>query len=258
MELTVGGETVFAATGGAPFDAELPVIVFVHGSGANRTVWALPARYFAHHGHAVMAVDLPGHGRSTGQPLTSIEAMADWLVAVLDAAGVESASLVGHSMGSLVVLQCAARHPDRVRSVVLLGSAPEMPVSDALLEADDDLAARLIVSWGHGDVGHFGGQKAAGSWVMGGALQLLREADPGVIHTDLAASNAWSGRNLAPTVTAPALVICGQRDRMTRAAAGRELAELMPDARCEVMPGTGHMMHTERPDETLALLRSFL
>lgn len=254
----MGGETVFAATGGATFDADLPVIVFVHGSGANRTVWALPARYFAHHGYSVLAVDLPGHGRSTGEPLTSIETMADWLVSVLDAAGVEAASVVGHSMGSLVALDLAARHPDRVRSIALLGAAAEMPVSDALLDAEDDLAARLIVSWAHGDSGHFGGQKSAGSWVIGGALQLLREADPGVLNTDLAACNEWSGREHAPTVKAPALVICGQRDRMARAAAGRELAELLPDSRCEVMPAAGHMMHTEKPDETLALLRSFL
>ncbi len=258
MQLSVGGETVFAATGGTTFDRDLPTIVFLHGSGANRTVWALPARYFAHHGYSVLAVDLPGHGRSTGEPLPAIADMAEWLVAVLDAAGVAKASLVGHSMGSLVALECAVRHPDRVRSLALLGAAAEMPVSDALLSADDDLAARLIVSWGHGDAGHVGGQKSPGSWVMGAALQLLREAQPGVIHTDLAASNGYSAREEVPSVKMPVLVICGERDRMTRASAGRDLAQLLPDARCEVIPMAGHMMHTEKPDETLALLHSFL
>ena len=116
MDIEVDGARAFAATGGKTFDPGLPVTVFVHGAAFDHTVWKLQARYFAWHGGSVLAVDLPGHGRSEGAPRRSIPEMADWLVALLDAAGVGAANLVGHSMGALVALEAAARHGARVRS----------------------------------------------------------------------------------------------------------------------------------------------
>ena len=79
MDLSVEGVRIHVGTGGRSFDPDIPAIVFIHGSGLDHTVWALPARYFAHHDASVLAVDLPGHGRSEGAPLTAIEAMADWV-----------------------------------------------------------------------------------------------------------------------------------------------------------------------------------
>jgi pimeloyl-ACP methyl ester carboxylesterase len=100
MEIAVDGKAVFAATGGRSFDPALPSLAFVHGAAMDHTVWALQTRYFAHHGRNVLAVDLPGHGRSDGPALDSIGALADWLARLLDALGVERAALAGHSMGS--------------------------------------------------------------------------------------------------------------------------------------------------------------
>ncbi|HEY6240086.1 MAG TPA: alpha/beta fold hydrolase, partial [Burkholderiales bacterium] len=118
MELTVANRTAYAYTGRA-FDAKLPAVVFIHGGAQDHCVWILQSRYLAHHGYAVLAVDLPGHGKSGGAPLETIEALSDWIALLLDAAGVKTAALVGHSMGSLVALECAARyndrHPDEVR-----------------------------------------------------------------------------------------------------------------------------------------------
>ena len=86
MRLIVNGIETYAATGGSAFDPARPV-VFVHGAGLDRTVWVLLSRWFAHHGSSVLAPDLPGHGRSAGALLGSIAAMADWTVALVDAAG---------------------------------------------------------------------------------------------------------------------------------------------------------------------------
>src|SRR3954447_15078500 len=113
MELTVAGHTVFAATGGRDLDRNAPLIVLIHGAGMDHSVWSLQARYLAHHGRAVLAVDLPGHGRSGGAALGSIAELADWVPALLDAAGVKQAALVGHSMGAITALEAAGRHPDR-------------------------------------------------------------------------------------------------------------------------------------------------
>ena len=135
MQIELDGQAVYAATGGRPFEPGRPTIVFIHGGGADHTVWALQTRYFAHRGQNVLAVDLPGHGRTAGPALTTVAAMADWVIAFLDALDVDDAALVGHSMGSLVALDAAMRHGGRVRAMALLGTALPMAVADPLLDA---------------------------------------------------------------------------------------------------------------------------
>src|SRR5262249_18716472 len=128
MDLRVQGKRVYAATGGKALDPALPVVVFLHGAGMDHTVWALQTRWFASHGRSVLAVDLPGHGRSDGAPLETIGALADWTFMLLDAAGLSSAALVGHSMGAFIAMEAAALRPGRVRALALCGCAAEMPV----------------------------------------------------------------------------------------------------------------------------------
>src|SRR5690348_15114363 len=135
MMLTVNGQETFVATGGRDFDPGLPAVVLLHGAGFDHTAWALHSRWFAHHGFAVLAPDLPGHGRSQGPVLASIGAMADWTIALLDAAGAPSARLIGHSMGSLIALDAASRHPSRVTALGLIGTASTMSVGPDLLKA---------------------------------------------------------------------------------------------------------------------------
>src|SRR5437016_4743062 len=135
MPLVVDGTEISAGTGGREFDPARPAIVLLHGAALDHTVWALLARYFAHHGFSVLAPDLPGHGRSGGAALASIAAMADWVARLIASAGARKAALVGHSMGSLIALETAARHGERVTAIGLIGTAAAMPVSLALLEA---------------------------------------------------------------------------------------------------------------------------
>ncbi len=262
MDLTVAGQRVHAGTGGRAFDPDLPLIVFLHGAGLDHTVWALPARYFAHHDRAVLAVDLPAHGKSAGAALTSIEALADWTVSLLDEVGAEKAALAGHSMGALVALEAAARHPGRLRALALLGAAPKMPVHPDLLAAaaaDDHAAFELMTSWGFGPAGHLGGARVPGSWLMGGGERLLERIRPGVLSADLAACNAYAaGLDSAAKVACPALVVMGAVDKMTPARAGAKLAAAIPGAEQAVIPGCGHMMLAEKPDETLDALKTIL
>ncbi|NIA70532.1 alpha/beta hydrolase [Pelagibius litoralis] len=262
MELTVEGARVYTATGGRSFDPDLPAVVFLHGAGLDHTVWALPARYFAHHDASVLAVDLPGHGRSGGAALTSIEAIADWTVKLLDEAGLAKATLVGHSMGALAALDCAARHTGRVRAAALMGVAPKMPVHPDLLaaaETNDPVAFALMTSWGFGPSGHFGGARMPGAWMMGGGEQLLAQVPPGVLYRDLSACNAYQGAMAAAEkITCPLLVVMGDQDKMTPARAGAKLAAAIPGARQVTIPACGHMMLSEKPDESLDALRTIL
>ena len=144
MQQIVHGHPAYAYTGGKPFNAALPTAVFIHGAQNDHSVWVLQTRYFAHHGFSVLAVDLPGHGRSEGVPLESVEALSDLLLALLDAAGVSKAILIGHSMGSLIALEAAARAPEKTLAVALVGMAYPMKVSPALLDAARDREQDVI------------------------------------------------------------------------------------------------------------------
>ena len=255
VNLTINGVDAFVATGGRPLDPSLPAILMLHGAGFDHSVWALQSRWFAHHDHAVLAPDLPGHGRSEGQPLTTIAALADWCAALITAAGFKSARAVGHSMGALIALDLAARHPDKVTRLALIGIAANMTVGPDLLkaaEANHHDAVDMVTIWGLGFPAEIGGNRAPGLWMHGGAERVLEKAKPGVLHTDLAACNAYSdGPASAAKVKVPATLILGERDMMTPARGGKALAELIPHARTVVLPRAGHTLMVERPDEVL-------
>jgi pimeloyl-ACP methyl ester carboxylesterase len=259
MKLSVKGADIFVATGGREFDCGLPTVVLLHGAGFDHTAWALHSRWFAHHGYAVLAPDLPGHGRSDGPGLGSIAEMADWTAALLDAAGVPKADLIGHSMGSLIALETAARHPARVSALGLIGTAARMTVGPDLLkaaEANDQAAIDMVSIWGLGFKAELGGSLAPGLWMHGGAQSVLQYCQPGVLFSDLSACNAYQNALAAAAgVTVPTTLVLGERDMMTPAKAGKTLAAAIPNARTVLLAGAGHMMMTERPDELLAALQ---
>jgi pimeloyl-ACP methyl ester carboxylesterase len=261
MQLTVNGTKAYAATGGRDLDRALPLVVFVHGAALDHTVWALLARWFAHRGFAVLAPDLPGHGRSDGEPLATIGAMADWMAALIEAAGASTAAIMGHSMGSLVALETAARHSEKITAIGLIGAAAAIPVARDLLaaaEADDHAAIDMLRIWGYGFRAGIGGSLAPGLWMLGGAERLLERARPGVLFTDLRACDDYrDGLTSAAKVTVPATLVLGERDLMTPAKAGMELAAALPNARVVTLKGAGHMLMSERPDEVLAAVREF-
>jgi len=262
MRLTVGGLGVYAYTGTRPVAPAQPTVVFVHGAAHDHSVWTLQSRHFAHHGWNALAVDLPGHGRSEGDALTSVEAIADWLPAVLAAAGLTKAALVGHSLGSLAVLECAARHPDCVAKIALLGPAVPMPVSDVLLEAaarNDHVAYELIAGWSHSPAMQLGGNPVPGMWMMGGALRLMERLRPFVLAADLGACHRYAnGLAAAAAVRRPALVILGARDLMAPPKSAYALIGTLPDPRVVTLPDCGHALMAEQPDAVLDALREFL
>lgn len=262
MDINVNGSTVFAHTGGKVFDPKQPVLVLVHGAGTDHTFWGLQTRYFAHHGFAVLAVDLPGHGRSDGPALGTVDAVADWLWQVVDAAGAAQASFAGHSMGSLIALAAGAMRPAVTRSLVLVGVADRMGVHEDLLAAadkDDPRAFDMITDWGFGKPSHLGGHQAPGLWMLGGGRALLRAGAPGVLGSDLAACNAYDGViAAAQKITCPVLLLLGASDRMTPPRAGKALMEALTQVETEILPATGHMVMVERPNETIDAMDGFL
>lgn len=258
MKLLVDGFDAYAYTGAKEFDGTRDPLIFVHGGGLDHTVWLLQSRYFAHHGRSVMALDLPAHGKSAGEPLASIPDMADWVVRLMDAAGARTATLVGHSMGALVVLEAAARHPDRIECIVTIGISVPMPVTDALLsaaEANQHDAFDMVNAWGHGSRAHVGGNQAPGMWMIGSGVRLLEKSGPGVLHADLRACNDYRhGLESSAALECPVHVILGRDDRMSPVKAAQPFLGTLADGHVTIIENCGHMIMAERPGEVLDLL----
>lgn len=262
MQFTIDGHSVFGASGGRAHESGRPLALFVHGAGLDHTVWALQSRWLAFHGWNVLALDLPGHGRSAGPPLPTIDAMAAWLAKLIVAAESEGAALIGHSMGALIALETAACFPERVKSLVLIGAAAAMPVHPDLLAAaaaNDHAAIDMVNLWGYGYAAGLGGSAAPGMWLCGVGERVLERAQPGVLHNDLAACAAYrNGAAAAARVVSPALLICGERDQMTPLKNGRVLAAAIPHSTLVTVPGAGHMLLAERPYEVQSALARHL
>jgi pimeloyl-ACP methyl ester carboxylesterase len=271
MKLTVNDREAYAYTGGKPFDPALPCVVFVHGACHDHSAFTLLARFFAHHGSSVLAVDLPGHMRSAGPLLPDVRAHAQWLLALLDAAGVRRGqgdrrvALVGHSMGSLIALEAAGLAPERVSRLVMIGTAYPMKVSDALLAtARDDprKAMDMVNAWGISSLATKPGYPGPGAWLHGGALALMRRVQASgrganVFLHGFQVCNAYAGGlEAAARVDCPVTFIVGSADMMTPPRATRELAAALK-ARV-VTVKSGHHQMGEAPDATLAALREAL
>ncbi|MEJ7930832.1 alpha/beta hydrolase [Ramlibacter sp. AN1015] len=262
----VQGHAAYCYTGGRAFDALLPTVVFVHGVLNDHSVWGLQSRYLAHHGFNVLAPDLPGHGRSAGEPPRSVAQAADFVLALLDAAGVQQAALVGHSFGSLAALEAAARAPDRVSRLALLGTAYPMKVSDALLQAAREQPLRAIEitnTYSHSTLAPPPSALGPGTWLYGHSRALMRRvlaSNPrvNVAETGFGACHAYEGGDDAiERVRCPVLFLLGERDAMTPPRAARSLQARARESRT-VLVDAGHSLMAEAPDAVLAALKTFL
>ena len=262
MILSVAGADVYAYTGARRWIDEQAAVVFVHGAAHDHSVWAWQSRYFAHHGFNVLAVDLPGHGRSGGAALSAVEAIADWILALLDAADIEQAALVGHSLGALAALEAAARHPARVAPIALLGPAVPMTVSEDLLDAarrNDHVAIELINGWSFSAARQLGGNAAPGMWMTGTSMRLMERSRPGVLAIDLRACHDYAnGLAAAAAVHGPVLVITGGRDIMAPPRNAQALIAALKEPKVVSLSGSGHALMAEEPDAVLDALRAFL
>ena len=268
MQIKHDGHTVRYADGGNAGDHRDPGVVMLHGSGMNRTVWHLQTRFLAHHGYRLAALDLPGHGGSDGPPLASIEQMADWVAEMVDVLDFGSAHVVGHSMGTYIALETAKRHPEVVRSLVLLGTAAAMPVHPELLDsAKNNIphAGGLMTSWGYSSRAHVGRHASPGFWLLGGSRALIEVSPDGALAADMAACQSYTGAvTAAASVACPVSVILGSDDKMTPVTSAQELLAafdppaVVPALNVTVLDGVGHMIPLEDPDRARSCIAEAL
>ena len=270
MYLTVHAAATYCYTGGKAFEAAKPTVVLVHGVLNDHSVWILQSRSLAHHGFNVLAVDLPGHCRSQGEAAASVEAAADFIAALLDSAGVQQAALVGHSWGSLIALEAAARLGPRISHLALIGTAHPMRVSAALLEASvnaPEQAIKLVNVFSRSTLAPPPSALGPGTWVYGAAMALGRRvlaSNPTVnlFHRGFVACDSYrNGEQAITQITCPVLFVLGAEDQMTPPKAAQGLISAARTSGKTVQVVTlpvGHNQMLEAPDETLAALQAFL
>ena len=270
MYLTVNNAQTYCYTGGKALDAAKPTVVFIHGVLNDHSVWILQSRYLANHGYNVLAVDLPGHCRSAGEAPASVEAAADFIAALLDAADVPNAALVGHSWGSLIALEAASRLKGRVTHLVLVGTAFPMKVSPVLIETslNEPLKAlNMINVFSRSTLAAPPSALGPGTWVFGASMALGRRVlasntEVNVFHRGFVACDSYAnGEAAMDALTCPVLFVLGAQDQMTAAKAAQPLiakAKASGKTMRVVTLPVGHHQMTEAPDETLFAIRDFL
>ncbi len=262
MKLSVQSHETYVYTAGRDIDRSLPSVMFIHGAANDHSVWALQSRYFAYHGWNALALDLPGHGASKGMPHAAVGVMADWIAALLDELTLERVALVGHSMGSLAALETAARYPQKISKLVMVGTAVPMAVSDTLLNAalaNEHAAFDMVNIWGHTAAAQIGSNPLPGVWMAGDFLRLLERSKRDVIGNDLKACNDYQdGIVAAAKVTCPTLLLLGKQDTMTSPKMTKELTATLNDHRVVILDRAGHIPMAEEPDATLDALKNFL
>lgn len=266
MLLDVNGHATYCYTGGKPFNTAQPTVVFIHGVLNDHSVWILQTRYLAHHGWNVLALDLPGHGRSAGDAPESVEAAASFITALLDAAGLAQAALVGHSWGSLIALQVASTQPGRVSHLAMVGTAFPMTVSPALLDMSlhqPFKAIDWVNQFSHSMLAPPPSAMGPGTWLYGTARALMRRvlaSNPAVnvFHRGFQACDSYTqGLTAMAHVRCPVLFVLGQEDQMTPPKAAQALVSATPHGRVLAVKA-GHQLMLEAPDVVALGLAEFL
>ncbi len=270
MLIAIPGAQIYAYTGGKTFDPQRPTVVFIHGVLNDHSVWILQSRYLAHHGYNVLAIDLPGHCKSSGQPPATVEEAARAVIAMLDALDTKKAAIVGHSWGSLIALEASRQAPERVSHLVLVGTAFPMKVSPALIEnsLNNPLQAlRMINVFSRATLCSPPSVMGPGTWVFGAGMALGKRvlaSNPAVnlFHRGFVACDSYQGGEIAAqNLACPTLFILGDADQMTPAKAAQSLVKF---AQATGQPvevvhlNVGHHQMSEAPDGTLQALYGFL
>lgn len=248
--VTVADERIFYAYH-ASADLKAPHLILVHGAGENHQLWGHAIRNLG--AADVYALDLPGHGRSSGTGRWSIADYASFVFGFMDALRFEQAIIAGHSMGGATAMQMALGHPQRVSGLVLVGTGARLRVLPAILDgtlSDFEDTIKLICEYAYSP-------HAPPQLVRQGQRQMLKVA-PQTVHDDYAACDAFDIMERLGEIRCPTLVICGTDDALTPPKYSTFLAERIANAGLKWIEGAGHMVMIEKPNLVAEAIESAL
>ncbi|MSQ57966.1 MAG: alpha/beta hydrolase [Limnohabitans sp.] len=270
MQIQLQQQSIYVYTGGKPLIDTQPTVIFLHGVLNDHSVWILQSRFFANHGWNVLAVDLPGHGKSTGLAPTIIEEGAQFVKDLMSHFQLNKAVLIGHSGGSLIALEAASQLQEKISKLVLIGTAFPMAVSQTLLDLslnEPHKAIEMINVFSRSTLSAPPSALGPGTWVYGANRALNRrilQSNPheNVFHKGFMACHTYTnGLHAIKQITCPVLFILGKTDQMTQPKFAKKLIEQAKIKNQHVqvieVPGGHHQMN-ETPEETLKALREFL
>ena len=230
-----------------------PPLVLIHGSGGNRLHWPPQLRRLPN--YPVFGLDLPGHGESPGDGETTINGYVTRVLEWLEEQGIECAVLAGHSMGGAIAMTAALEEPDRVAGLVLVGTGGRLRVHEDILQVTAnplrfEETVEVINTWAFSD--------QSPEKLVALAKMRMSETRPEVIHGDFMACNQFDILDRLSEIQVPALILCGEQDRLTPLKNARHLDEHIPESTLVLIEGAGHMVMLERPLEVVEAVENFL
>ena len=228
-----------------------PVLVLIHGAGGSRLHWPPQLRRMT--GATVYALDLPGHGRSHGEGSRTIEAYGVAVLSFLDGVGVESAVVVGHSMGGAIALELGVSEQERLAGLVLIGTGARLRVAPAILEGVSSDFSQVVDV-----VTEYAWSGAADQSLKETGRTALRETGPDIVLGDFVACDRFDVMDRLSEIETPTLVVVGSDDRLTPVKYSRFLSERVASASLVIVQEAGHMVMLERPDEVGEAIRRFV
>jgi pimeloyl-ACP methyl ester carboxylesterase len=248
--ITVGAERIFYSyhTG---VDPKAPTMILLHGAGGNHQFWGSAIRRIE--GANTYALDLPGHGRSSGTGRRAIAGYASFVVSFMGVLGLEQAVIAGHSMGGATAMQMALENPQGVIGLVLVGTGARLRVFPAILEgtlSNYEDTIELIAEYAYSP-------HTSAQLVRQGQRQMLKVA-PRTVHDDFSACNAFDIMERLGEIHCRSLVICGTEDALTPPKYSTFLAQHIPDSELKWIEGAGHMVMIEEPERVAEAVESAL
>ncbi|MGP8153179.1 MAG: alpha/beta fold hydrolase [Smithella sp.] len=236
--------------------AHKPSLVFIHGSGGDHSVWShqyarLQKKY------KIAAIDLPGHGRSGGSGEKDVSRYCAWVKKILDILDLNKAVLVGHSLGAAIALKFTINYPEEIAGIIPVGGGMKMPVNPFFLDYLKTNPAQITAEITE-LICKYSLAKENRPKFLSTLQKGISRSKVEVLYGDLLACNELDLTKETDKIKVPALIICGDEDKMTSPDFSRQLVASIGGANLAIIAGAGHMVMMERPAEFNISLDKFV
>jgi pimeloyl-ACP methyl ester carboxylesterase len=228
-------------------------VLLIHGAGGSHMHWPSEIRHIS--GEHIIAIDLPGHGRSGGDGRDTIAEYTESLITFLDSLAIDKLALAGHSMGAAIILTLCLSSPERFTGIILLGAGARLRVHPAILnncksETTFPNVISIVKDWAF--------SPQADPRLVELAGERMAETPQNVVLGDFVACDEFNIRERLQEIKPQTLIICGDDDKMTPPRFSEYLVDKIPNARLEIIPNAGHMVMLEQPGRVANLMKAFL